>query len=165
MQRSYFLTLLLICIGFLNQAIPNFQIPAAVLKVNAVERQQLSEFGSYVAECLPKYIQKIQITAGNELELLIAPEGIVPVCSFLKDHHTCQFTNIVDIAGMDVPARPNRFEVNKISGTYETILCRLKLLSSLLDNYLIDIGPSISGHLQLSLSPLQLKNPSQVIYG
>jgi len=64
-----------------------------------------------VAECLPKYIQKIQITAGNELELLIVPEGVIPVCSFLKGHHTCQFTNIVDIAGMDVPARSNRFEV------------------------------------------------------
>ena len=40
-----------------------------------VQRHTLSEFGAYVAECLPKYIQKVQIVTGNELEFLIAPEG------------------------------------------------------------------------------------------
>lgn len=60
---------------------------------------------------MPKYVQKIQLTAGDELEVLIVPEGIVPVLQFLKDHHQCQFTNLSDIAGMDVPSRPFRFEV------------------------------------------------------
>jgi len=83
----------------------------AIRKTDAVERQKLSEFGVYVAECLPKYVQKVQMVAGNELELLIAPEGIVPVLAFLKDNHQCQFASLVDIAGMDVPARPNRFEI------------------------------------------------------
>lgn len=64
-----------------------------------------------MAECLPKYVQKVQLATGNELEILIAPEGIVPVLTFLKDHHTCQFTNLADIGGMDVPSRPYRFEV------------------------------------------------------
>lgn len=75
-------------------------------------RSQLKDFSKYVAECVPKYIQKIQITAGDELELLIVPEGVLPVLQFLKDHHNCQFANIVDIAGMDVPSREYRFEVN-----------------------------------------------------
>lgn len=60
---------------------------------------------------MPKYIQKVQIAAGNELEILIAPEGVVPVLQFLKDHHNAQFASLVDIAGMDVPSRPYRFEV------------------------------------------------------
>lgn len=64
-----------------------------------------------VQECLPKYIQIGRITAQKELELLIAPSGIVPVLSFLKYNHQTQFNNIVDIAGMDVPARENRFEI------------------------------------------------------
>ncbi|XP_067004582.2 NADH dehydrogenase [ubiquinone] iron-sulfur protein 3, mitochondrial isoform X2 [Anabrus simplex] len=82
-----------------------------VRKYNPVQRAQLSEYGKYVAECLPKYVQKVQMTAGDELEILIAPEGVVPVLSFLKDHHNAQFTSLVDIAGMDVPSREYRFEV------------------------------------------------------
>merc|ERR1711887_26844 len=78
---------------------------------NAVERATLSEFGQYVAECLPKYVQKVQITAGNELEILIAPEGIVPVITFLKDHTNAQYTNLADLCGVDVPTKQYRFEV------------------------------------------------------
>ena len=67
-----------------------------------------SEFGQYVAECMPKYVQKVQLTAGDELELLIAPSGLVPVMSFLKNHHNAQFGSLVDIAGVDVPTREYR---------------------------------------------------------
>lgn len=89
----------------------NFFFLASVRKPSTVACSQLKDFGKYVAECLPKYIQKVQITAGDELELLIPPEGILPVLQFLKDHHNAQFANLVDIAGMDVPSRQNRFEV------------------------------------------------------
>lgn len=83
----------------------------SVRKPLAVQRQRLEDFGRYVAECLPKYVQKVQITQGDELEVMIAPEGVVPVLSFLKDHHNAQYANIVDIAGVDVPTRQYRFEV------------------------------------------------------
>lgn len=75
------------------------------------QRKSLAEFGRYVGECLPKYVQKIQITHGDELEVLIHPEGLLPTIAFLKDHHNSQFTNIVDLGGMDVPSRKYRFEV------------------------------------------------------
>lgn len=84
---------------------------ATVRKFDAVAKDQLKNFGKYAAECLPRYIQKVQITAGDELELLIVPEGVVPVLQFLKDHHNAQFSNLTDIAGMDVPSREYRFEV------------------------------------------------------
>lgn len=76
-----------------------------------MQRSNLTDFGKYVAECLPKYVQKVQLTSGDELEVLIAPEGVLPVLQFLKDHHQAQFENLVDIAGMDVPSRPHRFEI------------------------------------------------------
>jgi NADH dehydrogenase (ubiquinone) Fe-S protein 3 len=60
---------------------------------------------------MPKYVQKVQLTCGDELEVMIVPDGIVPVLQFLKDHHSCQFTNLVDIAGVDIPAREYRFEI------------------------------------------------------
>ncbi|GLV43819.1 NADH dehydrogenase (ubiquinone) 30 kDa subunit [Carabus blaptoides fortunei] len=82
-----------------------------VRKFDPLVKSQLTEFGQYVYECLPKYIQKVQLTAGDELELLVVPEGVVPVLQFLKDHHNAQFGSLADIAGMDVPSRPNRFEI------------------------------------------------------
>lgn len=75
------------------------------------KQEQLENFGQYVAECLPKYVQRVQMTPQGELEVLIAPEGVVPVMQFLKDHHNCQFENLSDIAGMDVPTRQYRFEI------------------------------------------------------
>ena len=78
---------------------------------NLERRAQLLEFGRYLGQCLPKYVQKIQVTHGDELEVFIAPQGVVPVISFLKDHTNAQFTNLSDIAGVDVPTRENRFEV------------------------------------------------------
>ena len=69
------------------------------------------DFGVYISECMPKYVQKAQVVTRDELEILIAPEGIVPVLQFLKDHHNCQFANVSDIGAMDVPSRGNRFEV------------------------------------------------------
>jgi NADH dehydrogenase, C subunit len=74
-------------------------------------RQKLIEFGKYCGDCLPRFIQKIQITHTDELELLISPEGVLPVCYFLKLHHNCQFASLSDICGMDVPTRTFRFEV------------------------------------------------------
>lgn len=82
-----------------------------VRKIDPIQKNQLTDFGKYVADCLPKYVQKVQLTAGNELEVLIASEGVVPVLQFLKDHHNAQFTNLIDICALDVPCRPYRFEL------------------------------------------------------
>lgn len=90
---------------------PQVDTRPTVRKFDGVQRSQLRDFGAYVAECLPKYVQRAQLTAGDELEVLIAPEGVVPVLQFLKDHHNAQFVNLSDIAGMDVPGRQYRFEV------------------------------------------------------
>jgi len=76
-----------------------------------VSRESLLDFGKYVGECMPKYVQKVQVTHGDELEIMVHPEGILPIMSFLKDHTPGQFLNIVDIAAMDVPTRQCRFEL------------------------------------------------------
>jgi hypothetical protein len=53
-----------------------------------------------------------QVTANDELELLIAPTGVLPVLTFLRDHTTAQFTNLADLCAVDIPKRKNRFEVS-----------------------------------------------------
>uniref|UniRef100_A0A2P2I1C7 NADH dehydrogenase [ubiquinone] iron-sulfur protein 3, mitochondrial n=1 Tax=Hirondellea gigas TaxID=1518452 RepID=A0A2P2I1C7_9CRUS len=87
------------------------ELHPTVRPVNTLERHTISEFGQYVAECMPKYVQQVQVTAGNELEILITPSGIVPVLMFLKHHINAQYTSICDLCGMDVPSREYRFEV------------------------------------------------------
>jgi len=82
-----------------------------IRQTNVLKTAQLSEYGVYIAECLPKYVQKVQIALGDELEILIAPEGVIPVLSFLKDHQLAQFESLVDIAGVDFPTRQYRFEI------------------------------------------------------
>lgn len=84
---------------------------ATVRITDELVKQNLAEFGKYVAECLPKYVQKVQIATGDELEILIAPEGVLPVLQFLKDHHNAQFSNLSDLCAVDIPQRSNRFEV------------------------------------------------------
>ncbi|KAK2819681.1 hypothetical protein Q7C36_021327 [Tachysurus vachellii] len=78
---------------------------------DAVTHNQLSQFGEYVAEILPKYVQQVQVTCYNELEVMIHPEGVVPVLTFLRDHTNAQFRNMIDLTAVDVPARQNRFEL------------------------------------------------------
>jgi len=82
-----------------------------VRKFDPVVRESLTDFGQYVAECMPKFVQKVQITAGDELEILVAPSGIYPVLCFLKNHTYAQFGSLTDIAGVDMPTRTYRFEV------------------------------------------------------
>jgi len=82
-----------------------------VRPVNLEVRKTLADYGQYVGQCLPKYVQKVQVTNGDELEVMIHPEGIVPVLSFLKDHTNAQFTNLADLCAVDIPTRQNRFEI------------------------------------------------------
>jgi hypothetical protein len=84
---------------------------ASLIRVNVEQRKALVDFGQYVAECLPRFIQHVQMTSTNELELLIHPDGIFPVIAFLKDHTNAQFSSLVDITAIDVPTRTYRFEV------------------------------------------------------
>ena len=100
--------------------------------MDPVARQNLTDFGQYVAECMPKYVQKVQLTAGDELEILIAPEGVLPVITFLKDHHNAQFASLADICGLDMPTREYRFEVCKLH--HQNIG---KLIFSCCDTYLL----------------------------
>ncbi|THD26507.1 NADH dehydrogenase ubiquinone Fe-S protein 3, partial [Fasciola hepatica] len=89
---------------------------------------KLTKFGAYVADCLPKYVQKVRIGHVKELEICIHPDGIVPVLSFLKNHHNAQFVSVADITAMDVPTRPYRFEIvyNLLSLRYNS---RIRVLT------------------------------------
>ncbi|KAL5106444.1 NADH dehydrogenase ubiquinone iron-sulfur protein 3 mitochondrial [Taenia crassiceps] len=73
--------------------------------------EKLSKFGAYVAEVIPKFVQKVELSHLGELDIFIHPDGIIPVLSFLRNNHNAQCGVLVDITAMDVPARPYRFEI------------------------------------------------------
>lgn len=72
--------------------------------------QALHEFGSYLVQCLPKFIQQFSVLK-DELTLYTAPSAVVPVLTFLRDHSQCQFKSVMDVTAVDFPERDKRFEV------------------------------------------------------
>lgn len=74
-------------------------------------KKRLLEYGQFVADCMPKYIQACQVSHGNELEVLICPEGVIPVLTFLRDHTNAQFKQLIDVTAVDWPSKPYRFEI------------------------------------------------------
>ncbi|KAL3319700.1 NADH dehydrogenase Fe-S protein subunit 3 ndufs3 [Cichlidogyrus casuarinus] len=90
--------------------------------VNEVKKDQLLHFGQFVSDCMPKYVQNVSVGTNLELEIMIHPDGIIPVLSFLKSHHNAQFSNLSDITAVDVPSRTYRFEIiyNLLSLRYNT---------------------------------------------
>uniref|UniRef100_A0A095A481 NADH dehydrogenase [ubiquinone] iron-sulfur protein 3, mitochondrial n=2 Tax=Schistosoma haematobium TaxID=6185 RepID=A0A095A481_SCHHA len=93
------------------------QIPA-----DEQEIKRLSSFGVYVGECLPKFVQKVQIGHTKELEICIHPDGVIPVLSFLKCHHSAQFLNLSDITAVDIPSRKYRFQVRFDDQYYRVVI-------------------------------------------
>ncbi|CAF3678900.1 unnamed protein product [Rotaria sp. Silwood1] len=87
-------------------------VPAAsLIRVNVEQRKTLVDFGQYVADCLPRFVQHVQMTSTNELEILVHPDGLFSVIAFLKDHTNAQFSSLADITAIDVPSRTYRFEL------------------------------------------------------
>ncbi|CED84995.1 nadh-ubiquinone oxidoreductase 304 kda subunit precursor [Phaffia rhodozyma] len=89
-----------------------FQEPAGVnpaLK-SKTTADGLHVYGQYLLSCMPKYISQFSVYK-DELVLYTAPDGIVPVIHFLRDHSQTYFKSVMDITAVDYPSRTNRFEV------------------------------------------------------
>jgi len=85
------------------------------MPVKTVSKQavtgKLAANGQWIKSCLPKYVQDTQINFNNELELMVAPQGIKPVMQFLKENNFCLYNTLADITAVDVPTRIHRFEI------------------------------------------------------
>ena len=84
--------------------------PNPAIATHAESTESLHTYGSYLMQCLPKFIQQFSVYK-DELTLYIAPSAVIPVLTFLRDHSQCQFKSCVDISGADYPERDKRFEV------------------------------------------------------
>lgn len=76
----------------------------------AGNEEALKEFGAALAAGVGASILAHEVAFG-ELTLVAKAEDIVGLLSYLRDDPRCQFTTLVDICGVDYPARDKRFEV------------------------------------------------------
>jgi NADH-quinone oxidoreductase subunit C len=72
--------------------------------------ETLQELGEHIAASLGDKVVDWQITFG-ELTVTVAAASIVESIRFLRDDIRCQFVNLIDICGVDWPAREKRFDV------------------------------------------------------
>lgn len=68
------------------------------------------DFAHTLVACVPKWVQKCTYKHG-ELEIVVNPEHVVPMLTFLRDTSTCQYKLVMDICGVDYPSREKRFDV------------------------------------------------------
>jgi NADH-quinone oxidoreductase subunit C len=70
----------------------------------------LIKLAEYVQSQLPQGVRGWNITHG-QLTLEAPCDQIVPLLTFLRDDPLCMFKQLTDLAGVDYPERPARFEV------------------------------------------------------
>ncbi|PVU94838.1 hypothetical protein BB560_005911 [Smittium megazygosporum] len=113
---------------------PKFHTEAEVAKradPNLVDSDKtLYEFGKYLMSMMPKFIQQFSVWK-DELVIYVAPSGLIPVTTLLRDHTNTQYKQLSDVTGADFPEREYRFEsiYNLISYRYNSRI-RVKTYSS-----------------------------------
>lgn len=74
------------------------------------QEQALRDLADHLAGGLGADLLDSRITLG-ELTIQVPAERIVKVLTFLRDDGNCQFTELVDLTGLDWPERAKRFDV------------------------------------------------------
>lgn len=72
--------------------------------------EELRALGQYIRESQPDVVTDIVIAYG-ELTVHAKAGANVELCAFLMDDAKCLFNNLIDICGVDYPAREKRFDV------------------------------------------------------
>ena len=73
--------------------------------------QALKDLGEYIASALPQDVLRAEVNRCGELTLDVRTASVVKVLTFLKDDTGCLFKQLVDVCGVDWPAREQRFDV------------------------------------------------------
>lgn len=84
--------------------------PNPTLTQHAQTTEALHQYGAYLMQCLPKFIQQFSVLK-DELTVHVAPSALIPVLTFLRDHSQAQFKSVMDITAVDFPERDKRFEI------------------------------------------------------
>lgn len=72
--------------------------------------EALNELGAHIEARRPDCVLGWDVSF-DELNVDVAPAGILGLVEFLKTDATCRFSTLVDITAVDYPDRPKRFDV------------------------------------------------------
>ena len=72
--------------------------------------EALAEIAALMEARLPEAVVSHSIAVG-ELTVIVALDKLPEAVTFLRDDPACQFTTLVDVSGVDWPAREQRFDV------------------------------------------------------
>jgi len=72
--------------------------------------ETLTDLAEHIAGELDSAIVHWEIAYG-ELNIVAATKQVARVLKFLRDDQACKFSVLIDIAGVDYPERPERFDV------------------------------------------------------
>jgi NADH-quinone oxidoreductase subunit C len=70
----------------------------------------LTQTCTHIAQLLSGDVTSSEIARG-EMVVTVKRDAVIKVLTHLRDSHDCQFTQLVDICGVDYPERAERFEV------------------------------------------------------
>jgi NADH-quinone oxidoreductase subunit C len=72
--------------------------------------EALNTLAAHIAKKLGDRLRDA-VMAYGELTVTVEPDDLVGFMTFLRDDARCQFVSIIDVAGVDYPARERRFDV------------------------------------------------------
>lgn len=75
-----------------------------------IDDDALAEHGEHISSALEDAVSRFDVVRG-ELNIYVPHDRIMQALTFLRDDGLCQYTTLVDIAGVDYPAREKRFDV------------------------------------------------------
>ncbi|MGE5503768.1 MAG: NADH-quinone oxidoreductase subunit C [Actinomycetota bacterium] len=73
--------------------------------------QALKDLGDYIASSLPQDVLEVEVNRCGELSVRVRAQSVCKVLTFLRDDSGCLFKQLVDVCGVDWPAREQRFDV------------------------------------------------------
>ncbi len=72
--------------------------------------QALRDLGDYIDAAVPGAVQAVRVDRG-ELMLTSGARTLAKLLAFLRDDQNCQFKQLMDVTGLDLPGREPRFDV------------------------------------------------------
>lgn len=88
----------------------------------SAKNENLLKFGQYLSNCLPKFIERVTVSPrGEELNVHVPVEGLLPCLQFLRDHSACQYAQLMDMTAVDWPADSGS------KGRFEFVYCLLSI--------------------------------------
>ncbi|KEG16816.1 NADH-quinone oxidoreductase subunit C [Bartonella bacilliformis] len=89
--------------------------------------ETLVELAAYLKEKLGDKLEGSELAFG-ELTIVSRLDAIIDVLMFVRDDSRCQFINIIDISGVDYPARDKRFDVSyQLLSPFQNLRLRVKV--------------------------------------